>query len=92
MLKLNLSRLTDEEISEVIASHCARFGLVKSVAISETKMHHAFALVTMESEGASKAVVNIFGDVWIDDKVIIRLAQDEQFIPRSLLRNPVRPD
>jgi hypothetical protein len=92
MLKLNLSRLTGDEIAEVIAAHCARFGLVKSVVISETKMQQSFALVTMDSEGATRAVVDIFGDGWIDDKVIVRLEQDEQFIPRSLLRHPASPD
>jgi len=86
MLKLNLSRLTCDEIADVISSHCTRFGLVRSVAIQESSTQHTFALVTMASAEESEAVANMFGDGWMDDKVIVRLQQEEPYIPSFLLR------
>jgi hypothetical protein len=90
MLKLNLSRLTREEIVEVVASYCAELGFVNSVAIPETTSRRTFALVTMASAGELEAVANMLGDCRMGEKVIIRLEQEEQFIPSSLLRGKRR--
>jgi hypothetical protein len=86
MLKLNLLGMTNDEIAETIASHCARFGFVKSITVPETETKRTFALVAMDSADDAEAVETIFGDGWIDDKVMIRLEQEERSIPSSLLR------
>ena len=92
MLKLNLSRLTKGEITDVVAFYCAEHGFVNSVVIPETTSPRTFALVSMASVNEMEAVANMFGDGRMGEKVIIRLEQDEQFIPKSLLRNAANVD
>ncbi len=92
MLKLNLSCLTKIEILDAIASHCTELGIVNSVSLPETKTQYTFALVTMALPDEMEAVANKFGDGRIGEMVLIRLEQEEQSIPSSLLRNALSAD
>ena len=92
MLKLNLSRLTKWEITDVVAFYFAELGFVNSVVIPETTLPRTFALVSMASVDEMEAVANMFGDGRFGERVIIRLEQDEHFIPKSLLRNAANVD
>ena len=89
MLKMNLTHLSKEELADAVSLYCAELGLVKSVAIlhpEKAGAPRAFALVTMSSLSELEAVANTFGDGQIGTMAIIRLEQEEQSIPNSLLR------
>lgn len=84
--------MTRGEITDVVAFYCAELGFVNSVVIPETTSLRTFALVAMASVDELEAVASMFGDGRMGEKVIIRLEQDEQFIPRSLLRKTANAD
>jgi phosphopantetheinyl transferase len=85
MLKIDLSRLSKAEIERLVASNCAEFGDVNSIAVlcPESATSRAFAFVTMASAHEREAVAKKLGDGLIGEMVVVRLVQEEQFIQNS---------
>jgi CheY-like chemotaxis protein len=86
MLTLNLDCLSEGELAEEVAGHCAQFGTIKSVTVHKPAdpVDYPVALVSMATVQATDNVLEAFGDSKFGAAVIIRLEQERTPIPVSL--------
>ncbi len=83
MLNVNLARMSQTEMEDVVSAQCASFGAVTSVRILPPTTHRAYALavVAMASTEEVDRVMVEFGDLKFGASAIIRLIQDEAQLP-----------
>jgi two-component system, chemotaxis family, response regulator Rcp1 len=86
MLILNLDCLSEGELAEEAAGHCAQFGAIKSITVHKPadQVDYAVALVSMATARATHDVLEAFGDSTFGATVVIRLEQESMPIPVSL--------
>jgi hypothetical protein len=86
MLTLDLESLTEGELAEVVAQHCASLGAIKSITVHKPagQGDYAVALVGMTSEEAMQKLLATVGDSKFGTTVVIRLEQSRKPIPLSL--------
>jgi len=86
MLTLDLESLTEGELAEVVAQHCASLGAIKSITVHKPagQGDYAVALVGMTSEEAMQKLLATVGDSKFGTTVVIRLEQSKKSIPLSL--------
>lgn len=77
MIKLDLARLTREELERVITERCSQYGTVLSVVIVQDSARYNFALASVEMSSPEEAndVLRRLGDSRVDDAVVIRIEQ-----------------
>lgn len=77
MIKLDLARLTREELERVITERCSQYGTVVGVVIVQDSARHDFALASVEMSSREEAnqVLRRLGDSRVDDAVVIRIEQ-----------------
>jgi hypothetical protein len=84
MLNLDISQLSDEEVTKVVTSETASFGTVKRVGIHRTAdpTGNQFALIDMSSPEEANRVLSGLGDAMLGGSVVIR------FIPHNTTQQP----
>ena len=85
MLTLDLESLTEGELAEVVAQHCASLGAIKSITVHKRggQGDYAVALVGMTSDEAMQNLLAAVGDSKFGTTVVIRLDQSRKSIPLS---------
>ena len=80
MLSLDIAHLSEAEIKQAVAEHCARLGTVQSVKIHlpAQRTGYAFALVEMSSVAESDHVLVKVGDSEFISTIVIWLEQSEK--------------
>jgi hypothetical protein len=75
-VRIDLARLSIEELEKIVADRCSRFGAVSQVVIMQDNDHpFALAGVVMSDASGAVAVLRNLGGSMIQDRVLIRLEQ-----------------
>lgn len=77
MIRLDLARLSREEVEKIITERCSEFGSISSVVIVQDSANYNFALasVEMSTHAESLNVLRRLGDSLVDGAVVIRIEQ-----------------
>ena len=76
MIKLDLAKLSPEELETIVTWRCAEFGPVSQVVIMHDSLHpFALALVLMQDPVGALAVLRGLGDAMLGRAVVINLEQ-----------------
>ena len=89
MLTLDLLKLTEAEVRDIIAAQCANFGsgTVLRVALPEDRCAQGAAVVKMSSADEAMRLVSELGGSRCGNKVILRLLQEGAAVPSKLTMN-----
>lgn len=77
MIRLDLARLSREELEKAVSERCSQFGSVASVVIVQDSAHYNFALasVIMSTRDETLEVLRNLGDSLVEDAAVIRIEQ-----------------
>jgi hypothetical protein len=77
VISLDLTRLSREEVEEIITERCSQLGSVSSVVIVQDSANYNFALASVEMSTHAEAlnVLRSLGDSLVDGAVVIRIEQ-----------------
>jgi hypothetical protein len=77
MLRLDMARMLDDEISSALCERCSHFGSVLTVAVFRAGKDESFpfALVEMSAPGEVAQVVQELGDLTFGGSALIKLQQ-----------------
>lgn len=77
MIRLDLTRLSREELEDAVTERCSEFGTVSQVVIVQDSANYSFALaaVEMSTREETLAVLRNLGDSLVDETVVIRIEQ-----------------
>ncbi len=86
MLTMDLECLSEGELADTVAEHCARLGEIKNITVYKPggQLDYAMALVSMANHAAAQNVLRQIGDSEFGATVAIRLEQARPSIPVSL--------
>lgn len=75
-MRIDLMRLSKQELEKIVADRCSRFGAVSQVVIMQDNKHpFALAGVVMSDPSEAVAVLRSVGGSIIQNTVLIRLEQ-----------------
>jgi hypothetical protein len=76
MMRIDLVRLSKQELEKIVANRCARYGAVSQVVIMQDNEHpFALAGVVMSDPSEALQVLRSVGGSIIHNTVLIRLEQ-----------------
>lgn len=77
MIKLDLSRLSREDLEKAVTERCSAFGTVLEVIIVQDSTNYNFALAAVEMSNTTErlALLRQLGDSLSDEAVVIRIEQ-----------------
>jgi hypothetical protein len=87
MLTLDLARLSDNELKNAVIQYCTPLGAVGSVTMHRPadQIGYAVALVSMSTADAANQLLAGIGDAKFGSTVVVRLEQEKNAVPVSLL-------
>jgi hypothetical protein len=77
VIKLDVARLSREDLERALTERCSAFGTVLEVVIVQDSANYNFALAAVEMSNATErlAVLRHLGDSLSDEVVVIRIEQ-----------------
>jgi hypothetical protein len=89
VLTLDLLKLTEAEVRDIVAAQCANFGsgTVLRVALPDDRCAQGEAVVKMSSADEAMRLVSELGGSRCGSKVILRLLQEGAAVPSTLIMN-----
>jgi hypothetical protein len=89
MLTLNLLKLSEAEVRDVVAAQCAHFGSgsVLRVALPDDRYGQGAAVVKMSTYDEAMRLVSELGGSRCGSKVILRLLQEGAAVPSMFTMN-----
>jgi len=87
MLTLDLLRLSEAEVRDIVAAQCANFGTgtVLRVALPDDRYGQGAAVVKMSTDDEASRLVSELGGSRCGSKVILRLLQAGTSIPSAFM-------
>jgi len=89
VLTLDLLKLTETEVRDIVAAQCANFGsgTVLGIALPDSRYAQGAAVVRMATTEEAIRLVSELGGSRCGTKVILRLLQEGAVVPSTLTRH-----